>query len=123
MAIANAPNMVFEMSDVPDYCHTFMSKGRAGYIFNAAIKNSIVFEYHDITNVNTLPDIDIVVCRDTLSFLPPGGQAKVFDTINEKLKSGGMVILGRNEVLQDGSYKAAGKEPVTAYIRDGKEKE
>jgi purine-binding chemotaxis protein CheW len=121
MAIANAPNMVFETTDVPDYCHTFMSKGRAGYIFNAAIKDSIVFEYHDITNVNTLPDIDIVVCRDTLSFLPPEGQTKVLDEISEKLKTGGMVILGRNEVIPGVAYEAAGKEPVTAFMKATKE--
>jgi purine-binding chemotaxis protein CheW len=120
MAIANAPNMVFETIDVPDYCNTFMSRGRAGYIFNAAVKDSIVFEYHDITNVNTLPDIDIVVCRDTLSFLPPDGQTKVLDEINEKLKAGGMVILGSNEVMTGAAYKAAGKESVTAFIKAAK---
>jgi purine-binding chemotaxis protein CheW len=117
MAIANAPNLVFETSDVPDYCHTFMVKGRAGHIFNAAIKDSIVFEYHDITNVNTLPDIDIVVCRDTLSFLPPDGQTKVLDEINEKLKAGGMVILGKNEIMPGAAYRAAGKEPITAFMK------
>ncbi|MDR0382486.1 MAG: chemotaxis protein CheW [Spirochaetaceae bacterium] len=117
MAIANAPNMVFEMNDIPDYCRTFMSKARSGYVFNAAIKDSIVFEYHDITNVNTLPDIDIVVCRDTVSFLPPEGQAKTLAEIDEKLKNGGIVILGKNEAMEDAKFKAVGKEPVTAYVR------
>jgi purine-binding chemotaxis protein CheW len=117
MAIANAPNMVFEMNDVPDYCQTFMSKGRTGYVFNASIKDSIVFEYHDITNVNTLPELDIVVCRDTLSFLSPDGQKTVFTDISEKLKSKGMVILGTNEVMSGSEWKAVGKNQVSAFIR------
>jgi purine-binding chemotaxis protein CheW len=121
MAIANAPNMVFEMDDVPDYCQTFMSRGRTGYVFNSAIKDSIVFEYHDITNVNTLPDVDIVVCRDILSFLPPDGQAKVVEEISEKLKPNGILILGKNEVVGGPKFKAVGKDPVPAYSRVEKE--
>jgi purine-binding chemotaxis protein CheW len=117
MAIANAPNMVFEMNDVPDYCQTFMSKGRSGYIFNASIKDSIVFEYHDVTNVNTLPELDIVVCRDTLSFLTPDGQKRLLEDISEKLKSNGIVFLGMNETMGDSNWKAVGKNQVSAFIR------
>ncbi|MDR0683867.1 MAG: chemotaxis protein CheW [Spirochaetaceae bacterium] len=117
MAIANAPNMVFEMTDVPDYCQTFISKGRTGYIFNASIKDSIVFEYHDVTNVNTLPELDIVVCRDTLSFLTPDGQKRVFKDISEKLKSKGIVFLGTNETMLDADWKAVGKNQISAFIR------
>jgi purine-binding chemotaxis protein CheW len=120
MAIANAPNLVFEMKDVPDYCQTFLAKGRTGYSFNSLIKDSIVFEYHDITNVNTLPDIDIVVCRDTLSFLAPEGQAKVFADISEKLKKKGVVILGKNELMPGTDWKPIGKDPVSAFIRTEK---
>jgi purine-binding chemotaxis protein CheW len=118
MAVANAPNMVFEFNDVPDYCQTFLTKGRIGYGFNASIKDSIVFEYHDVTNINALPDLDIVVCRDTLSFLPPDGQAKVLADINEKIRSNGIVILGTNELMPAGhDWKITGKEPVRSFIR------
>jgi purine-binding chemotaxis protein CheW len=120
MAIANAPNLVFEINDVPDYCQTFLTKGRAGYIFNSSIKDSIVFEYHDITNVNTLPDIDIVLCRDTLSFLPLDGQTKVLTDISEKLKKRGIVMLGKNEVMPGGDWNAIGKDTVSAFIRSEK---
>ncbi|MDR2803624.1 MAG: chemotaxis protein CheW [Treponema sp.] len=117
MSIANAPNMVFEMADVPDYCQTFLVKGRAGYGFNASIKDSIIFEYHDVTNVNTLPELDIVVCRDVLSFLPLTGQKIVLDDISEKLKAKGIVILGKNEVMHGSDWKSIGKDTVTAFVR------
>ncbi|MDR1362611.1 MAG: chemotaxis protein CheW [Spirochaetaceae bacterium] len=118
LAVANAPNMVFELGDAPDYCQTFLTKGRAGYVFNASIKDSIVFEYHDVTNVNALPELDIVVCRDTLSFLPPDGQARVFSDIDERLKSNGIVILGCNELMPaDREWKITGKGPVKSFAR------
>jgi purine-binding chemotaxis protein CheW len=120
MAIANAPNMVFEIDDVPDYCQTFMSKGRTGYVFNASVKDSIVFEYHDVTNVNTLPELDIVMCRDTISFLPPDGQKRVFADISEKIKSNGIVILGTNEAMSGSEWKSVGKNKVSAFTRPEK---
>jgi purine-binding chemotaxis protein CheW len=115
MAISNAPNLLFEMNEVPDYCQSFLTKGRTGYGFNSSIKDSIVFEYHDITNVNTLPDIDIVLCRDTLSFLPPEGQATVLADISGKLKKRGIVILGKNELMPGGDWIHVGKDPVPAF--------
>ncbi|MCL2558290.1 MAG: chemotaxis protein CheW, partial [Treponema sp.] len=69
MAISQAPNMTFEYEDVPDYCRAFMVKGRNGYSFSQAIKDSIVFEYHDVTHDNPLPELDAIVICDTLSFL------------------------------------------------------
>jgi purine-binding chemotaxis protein CheW len=117
MAIANAPNLVFEMNEAPDYCQAFLAKGRTGYGFNSSIKDSIVFEYHDITNMNTLPDIDIALCRDTLSFLSPDAQAKVLEDISGKLKKKGIVILGRNELMPGGDWIPVGKDPVPAFIR------
>jgi purine-binding chemotaxis protein CheW len=116
MAIANAPNMIFDMKDVPDYCQTFLSKGRNGYVFNSTIKDSIVFEYHDVTIENTLPELDIVFSRDTISFLPEKGQDTVMDDISEKLKSKGMVILGTNEKMT-GGWKSVGNDQISAFVR------
>jgi purine-binding chemotaxis protein CheW len=116
MAIANAPNMIFDMKDVPDYCQTFLSKGRNGYVFNATIKDSIVFEYHDITIENTLPELDIVFSRDVISFLPEKGQDKLMGDISEKLKSKGMVLLGANEKMA-GNWKSVGNDQISAFVR------
>jgi purine-binding chemotaxis protein CheW len=116
MAIANAPNMSFNIEEVPQYMRDFMVKGRAGYGFNAAIKDSIIFEYHDVTNANALPDLDLIVCRDTLSFLPVEGQNKVLTEIQEKLKSKGTVILGDHEKLGE-PYIYVGKDGISAYTK------
>ena len=115
MAISQAPNIVFDLEDLPDYCREFMVKGRTGYNFSQAIKDSIVFEYHDVLNDNPLPELDIIMVRDVLSFFPVQEQKKLVSGFMEKLKSKGIVITGRNEVLTGEDWKYIGKEPVSAF--------
>jgi purine-binding chemotaxis protein CheW len=118
MAISQAPNQVFDLEEVPEYCRPFMVNGKNGYRFNQAIKDSVVFEYHDILNDNPLPDLDFILARDILSFLSVRDQERIIDAFTEKLKSRGIVILGRNEQLQGGEWLSVGTDPVSAYLRN-----
>jgi len=115
MAISQAPNMVFDLDEMPEYCRPFMVKGRNGYSFNQEIKNSVVFEYHDVLNDDPLPDLDIILARDVLSFLDVQGQKRLVNDFSEKIKSHGIVILGKNEFLHGGDWLFVGKEPVSAF--------
>ena len=115
MAISQAPNMVFDLEDVPEYCRSYMVKGNAGYSFSQEIKDSIVFEYHDILNDNPLPDLDIVLVRDVLSLLSAADQKTVIGSIQEKLKNKGILIPGRNEYLSGADWEFVGKEPVAVF--------
>ncbi|MDR1231338.1 MAG: chemotaxis protein CheW [Spirochaetaceae bacterium] len=117
MSIANAPNMTFEQSDVPEYCRTFLTNARTGHSFNQQIKDSIIFEYHDITNENTLPDINIVFSRDVLSFLAPPQQDKILGDIAEKLKDKGIVVLGQHEKL-GAPWRSIGNDNITAFVKE-----
>jgi purine-binding chemotaxis protein CheW len=117
MSISQAPNMVFDLEDVPEYCRAFMVRGRSGYSFNQAIKDSVLFEYHDVLNENPLPELDIILIRDLLSFLALPDQERIIESFVEKLKSRHVVILGRNEQLPGKEWKAVGKDPVSAFIR------
>jgi purine-binding chemotaxis protein CheW len=118
MAISQAPNQAFDLEDLPEYCRSFMTNGKNGYSFNQEIKDSIVFEYHDVLNDNPLPVLDFILARDILSFLPGQEQEKVVASFVEKLKSRGMVILGRNEQLQGGEWLQTAMDPVSAYLRN-----
>ena len=70
-----------------------------------------MFEYHDCSNTNALPPVDIVLARDVLSFLAPDVQKKLADDFGEKLKGNGIAIVGQNEVLSnlDSSGKWSGQ--------------
>jgi purine-binding chemotaxis protein CheW len=117
MSISQAPNMVFDLDEVPEYCRAFMVRGRNGYSFNQAIKDSLLFEYHDILNENPLPELDIILARDLLSFLSAPDQERIIDSFGEKLKGRSVVILGRNERLTGNEWKTVGKDPVSAFMR------
>jgi len=106
--ISDAPNMVFDLGNVPEYCRAFMVKGSSGWSFNPSIKDSIVFEYHDVMNGNSLPKIDLVVARDFISFLPVKGQTDIFAAFNEVLNDNALVVLGKNELMPAGWETAPG---------------
>jgi purine-binding chemotaxis protein CheW len=91
-------------------------RGSNGYSFNQVIKDSIVFEYHDITNENTLPEVDMILARDVLSFLPAQEQTRVIADFSEKLRNHGIIILGRNEELNGIIWQSAADDPVSAYV-------
>jgi purine-binding chemotaxis protein CheW len=115
MAISQAPNMSFDLDEIPEYCRPYLTKGRSGYSFNKEIKDSIVFEYHDVLNENPLPELDIILMRDVLSFFPMQDQKRIIEGFKEKLKSRGIVILGRNESLSGVDWEFIGKEPVSVF--------
>jgi purine-binding chemotaxis protein CheW len=116
MAIADAPNMTFDLNKMPEYCRSFMVKGRNGYTFNQTIKDSIVFEYHDVLNNNFLPDLDIILARDIISFFPVDSQEQLIADCSEKLKEKGVIIVGTNEVLSGDNWAAIGREPISAFL-------
>jgi purine-binding chemotaxis protein CheW len=118
MAISQAPNMVYEMDELPEYCREFVVKGNSGHSFMPAIKDSIVFEYHDVLNENPLPALDIILVRDVLSFISEQEQNKVLEGFVEKLKAQGIVILGKNEELSGVDWSPLSKEPVSMFMRN-----
>jgi purine-binding chemotaxis protein CheW len=118
MAISQAPNMSFDLEELPEYCRGFMVSGKNGYNFNQAIKDSVVFEYHDVLNENSLPSLDIILARDILSFFSVQDQEKLTASFAEKLKNNGLVILGRNEQFQGDEWRSVGVDPVSAFLHN-----
>ncbi|MDR1252567.1 MAG: chemotaxis protein CheW [Treponema sp.] len=118
MSISEAPNRSFDLDEVPEYCRGFMVKGKNGYSFNSAIKDSIVFEYHDVVNETPLPDLDMILVRDVLSFLSEQDQNKLIAGFAEKLKSRGLVILGQNEEFSGDGWHSVSAGSVSAFLRN-----
>ncbi|MCL2809781.1 MAG: chemotaxis protein CheW [Treponema sp.] len=118
MAVSQAPNMTFDLEELPEFCRPFMVRGSNGYSFNQSIKDSIIFEYHDVTNENSLPDVDYILARDIISFLPAQEQARIVADFSEKLKTRGIVILGRNEELGGVLWQSVADDPISAYLHN-----
>jgi purine-binding chemotaxis protein CheW len=94
-----------------------MVRGATGYSFNQEIKDSILFEYHDISNDNALPDLDIIVARDILSYITVQQQAGLVNDFFEKVKSHGLVFIGTNEQLPQSEWKPVARAPVSAFVK------
>jgi purine-binding chemotaxis protein CheW len=99
--ISTAPNLIFPQSSVPAYYQDMITEGKNGYTFSSDLKDIILFEYHDILHTNTIPDVDVILVRDTISFLTEENQKKILNEMYEKLNSGGILILGLNEEAID----------------------
>jgi purine-binding chemotaxis protein CheW len=119
MAISQVPSMVIdEPEDVPEYCRPFLVKGKTGYSFNQVIKDSIIFEYHDVLHDTPLPDLDIILARDILSYFPEREQSRMIGGFSEKLKNHGLVILGKNEEIFGGSWTSLSNETVSVFANN-----
>lgn len=99
LSISTAPNLVFPYEQVPEYCRDYVVQGTNGYSFSSEIKDSIFFEYSDIANPNSVPQVSIIVSRDVLSFLPEVDQHRVIAEMKEKLTPEGVIVLGDHEDL------------------------
>lgn len=98
--VSNAPLMTIPDDIAKTWYAPYIAKTANGALmFSQAIRDSIMFEYHDCTNTNAFPDIDIVFSRDTLSLVDEKALDGVLRDIDEKLKGNGVVILGQNEAL------------------------
>jgi len=115
--ISMAPNMVFEASETPEPYREFLVKGKNGYTFNQTIRDSIFFEFHDVLNSNPRPPVDLIVCRDMLSFLAPDDQKLVLNDFMDKLKGTGLLILGTNEKAALSGFKSVGSGAVSAFSK------
>ncbi len=120
LAISNAP-MLAVPDDINDGIYgPYLTKTVNGALtFSKEIKDMILFEYHDCANQNTLPDIDIILARDVLSFMNSKTQQFLIEEFREKLKNTGVIILGKNEAMpkQNGWCRNA-EGDVTVFTKE-----
>lgn len=117
LGISMAPTLSFHEEGVPKSIKALASKGRNGYTFKQEIKDSILFEYHDIVHPNPFPDVDVIVARDILSFFNSSNQASLIGLFRAKLRPGGLLLIGQNERFEDRAWHEVQKGELTGYIR------
>ncbi|AHC15279.1 chemotaxis protein CheW [Salinispira pacifica] len=97
LSVSSAPNMIFDEKAVPDIYREHMVSGPNGLSFNQEIKDAILFEYHDIAHAHAMPPIQLLVARDLLSYLSREDSSRLLNELDERMKAGGIVILGDHE--------------------------
>ncbi len=100
LAVSNATMINVPKDIASDWYAPFVTQKTNGeYTFKQDIKDCIMFEYHDCKNSNTLPMVDLVFARDTLSFLDEASQKNVISDFIEKMKGNAIAIIGENEAM------------------------
>ncbi len=100
LAISGAPMLTVPQDLSDSFYGKYLVKGTNGsYSFNKEIKDMVLFEYHDCVHQNAVPDVDIILARDVLSFLTVPNQTSILSEFKDKLKNTGVVILGANEAM------------------------
>lgn len=115
MSISNAPTLVLDKQNLPEYMDKHIIPVNSRFQFNQTIKDIVLFEYHDITHPNTFPAVDIIVARDILSFMSYSEQLRMIAEFQEKLVPGGILIIGQNEELPGNNWKKIKSNNITAY--------
>ncbi len=118
LSISTAPNLVFPEHEAPSSCKDTLVSGRNGYSFGPEVKDLVVFEYHDVLHESNVPDVDIILARDLLSYMKPADQNVLLSEFAERLKPGGVLIVGTNERIQnDEQWRKAGDGSISAYTK------
>jgi purine-binding chemotaxis protein CheW len=118
--VSNAPNLVFKEIEIPDYLKKsdLMEPGANGFKFKKELKDLIYFEFHDTLNTSAMPDIDLIVARDILSFQTPANQKKMLDEFDDKLKAEGLLIIGDNEYLDSPHWIHLNNDGLNVYKKE-----
>jgi chemotaxis methyl-accepting protein methylase len=115
LAISTAPNLILHESEVPPHLKEYTNSGGTGSHFSTELRDRILFEYHDVLHPNPFPEVDCILARDILSFMSPGDQGRLLQEFGEKLKPGGLLIPGANEVVSDPNWEPVEHAGVVAY--------
>jgi purine-binding chemotaxis protein CheW len=118
--IAAAPTLTLPSPRVPRFYleHGFAKETPAGCQFVPVIRDCVIFEYTESAYREDSPQVDLVLCQDVLSFLAPEAQRALLSAFAEKLKPGGLLILGANEQAEGAEWRAVEKGGLRGHVRE-----
>lgn len=85
-----------------------------GAVISRALREQAVFARHDLGSDALLGRFDLVLCRNVLIYLVPERQVWVHRRLAESARPGGLLVLGRGELLPAEAEPAW--EPVSAGL-------
>ena len=80
----------------------FFTSSNAGdtvYQVTSSVRNPVIFGVHNIVSDIHLSHMDIILCRNLLIYFEKDLQEKVFEKLYYSLNKGGVLILGKSEVV------------------------
>jgi two-component system CheB/CheR fusion protein len=83
----------------PDLRDKYFEPSGSQFAFRPDLRRRVIFGRHDITRDAPISRLDLLVCRNTLMYLNVETQAQVIDRFHFALREGGVLFLGKAEML------------------------
>ena len=115
----------------PDYKERFFERVDHGYRLVKTLRQQIVFGQVDLSRSTPFPDIDLVLCRNVLSYFTPDIQEQVLNRFAFSLFPHGYLMLGKTEAIRPphaqyeaasqawNVYRCIGKAATFSHMADG----
>ena len=114
LSISSAPSLTADPEIYPELSD-FLVEGSRGQVFSEEIQNIVQFEYHDVRNENNVPNVQVIVVRDFLSFLSEASRSKLLGEMYDALSESGIVICGDREILPRDRWEPIESSKVRAF--------
>ena len=89
-----------QVADVPDDLREkYFELVGSRYVFNAEVRRALIFGRHDVVQDAPMSRLDLLVCRNTLMYFNLETQRRILNRFNYALKPGGILFLGKAEML------------------------
>jgi two-component system, chemotaxis family, CheB/CheR fusion protein len=102
-ALGQARQAVYKPSDiegVPDDLRTkYFEPAGGAFVFSRDVRRAVIFGRHDLLQDAPISRVDLLLCRNTLMYFNADAQARVVARLFFSMVSGGLLLLGRAEML------------------------
>ncbi len=120
--VSNASGFEISKDEIPSWINIekyFIEISKNNYKINKEINDLIYFEFHDIKNIiKYKQEFDLVIARDLSLYLGEDNYKILLDNIAAKLISGGILVIGDNEIIQKHkSFNRINTKHIPCYIK------
>ncbi len=92
--------------EIPEkYKKKYLTESNGVYSVVPEIKKNVLFEVESIIYPTNKRGFDFIFCRNTIIYMEKNTKAKLFQTLYDKLKKGGFLVLGKTEFLDGDARK------------------
>ncbi|QOG00657.1 CheR family methyltransferase [Flavobacterium sp. MDT1-60] len=106
--ISKARAAIYSAQDVQQVSqtrlHHYFTKRDGHYHINKVIRDMCIFAVHNFIKDSPFARLDLVSCRNVLTYLDSFLQNKVLNSFHYSLKDEGILFLGKSENIHNGTY-------------------
>lgn len=88
----------FRGTQWPDLDRCFVTNGKSHSVVSD-VKALVRFRRHDLIGEKPLGRFDLILCRNVLIYFTRPQQVRLYTTFHQTLRPGGVLVLGRTEIL------------------------